>query len=233
MKINHIFVLSAAVLMLGCSSPSNSSPAGSAAPATSKGEEMYEKYKELIDALEAKDYEKAKEYVTSLMPEPEEVTLTVDNWSDYFEVRKEDTFDKDAYGVNLTESTKYLFELKPEYENAVLNNVVIGFEYENKCYKVVNLNKEDGTYDTEVATDQNILSSIFIDNSLGQYSESLDVTGTTPLVFCSYYPLDSNGAIELTGKLYLQDADDHPDQYIVMPDHIDIVTVSGSISIAK
>lgn len=196
---------------------------------------MYEKYGELIDALEAEDYEKAADYISSLMPEPEveEVALTIDNWSDYFYIYRENSFEKDAYGTNLTENSNYYIAPKPEYENAVLDNVIAGFEYNMQCYQVVNLDKEEGTYDTAPVDDSRLINDTYISSSTGQFSKSSEVNGKTFLVSFRYFPLDLNGQIRLTGGLELQNADDYSMQLAVMPDHIDIVSFSGSISITK
>lgn len=60
-----------------------------AAAKPSVGDQMYEKYGSIIDKLEAGEYEKVIEEVTAMMPVPEEqtVTITLDNFSDYYELR--------------------------------------------------------------------------------------------------------------------------------------------------
>ena len=55
-------------------------------------EELYEKYADVIDALEAEDFDAAFEAVSALVPEKEyeEIVLTEENFFDYFEIVVDD-----------------------------------------------------------------------------------------------------------------------------------------------
>ena len=71
----------------------------------STGDQMYEKYKDVIDSLEREDYEQAIGLISEMMPEPEErvVEITADNFWDYYEVREgADDIERDADG-NVTD----------------------------------------------------------------------------------------------------------------------------------
>ena len=65
--------------------------APSAAALTEEEEALYTKYADLIALLEAEDFNAALETVTSMMPatEFEEITLTAENFFDYFEIATE------------------------------------------------------------------------------------------------------------------------------------------------
>ncbi len=80
-KLTAFILLAALVCSLCVFAPS-------AAALTEEEEALYTKYADLIELLEAEDYEAVLEAVWTMIPEPEyeEVVLTPENFYDYFEI---------------------------------------------------------------------------------------------------------------------------------------------------
>lgn len=101
------------------------SACGATSSEPSVGDQMYEKYKTIIDNLEAEDYEKALDEISNMMPEPEinEVTITPENFLDYYEiVYWPIDGEKDASGMwtSLSINTSsFYFKLKDQFVDKV------------------------------------------------------------------------------------------------------------------
>ena len=86
------------------------------------GDKMYEKYKTLIDSLEAEDYTAAIQEIAGMMPEPEESTIeiTPENFWEYYEVDYLNTnrTKKNAEGdiLKIDSTYSFGFRLKEKYE---------------------------------------------------------------------------------------------------------------------
>ncbi len=132
-------------------------------PTPSLGDQMYEKYGSIIDKLEAEEYQAAIDEISAMLPEPEitEVTITPENFWDYYELVTNDLpyIDKDATG-KITEcqpAWQYYLVLKQEYQNRLVSEgsgVEIGFTGETSMRRLT-LDWESGTYTLgEEATDE-------------------------------------------------------------------------------
>lgn len=133
-----------------------SAPAPTLEPTPNPGELLYNKYADIIDALEAEDYDGAVEAVEALRPAPEvtEVEITMDNLWDYFEIREIREENTDANGNTNKLKVNYEFALKAKYELAnedmYPTDVALGYEY-SKHFKGYNVpcivNYDDFTCD--------------------------------------------------------------------------------------
>lgn len=211
------------VLLTGCSS------------GPSKGDQMYEKYGKLIDALEAGNYEESLKAFMEYVPQPEteEVTLTKDNLYDYFELVVEPRFEKDAHGNVKSVLEFYRLKLKPELGNNVsLTGGTVGYEYQFKCYRITEMNAADGTYQCE---ETELPSSIsYASHYLEPQSKSSDLTSFgASLCGFDYENVLAEGGGMGGSLLPFEEPEKYTDHYVLKPDTINIVNVTGTLTIRK
>lgn len=129
-------------------------------------EQLYDKYKDLIDKMEAEDYEGAIDVIISYVPsdyfqttseaeqEIMEVVITPENFLDYYDIVYGDaTNEKDAFG-NITRvdygKNRYWFELKPEFRATVqysyyqTDSIEIGVECDYELHHVDSIDWSTG-----------------------------------------------------------------------------------------
>lgn len=215
-----------AVLLTGCSS------------GPSKGDQMYEKYGKLIDALEAGNYEESLKAFMEYVPQPEteEVTLTKDNLFDYYELVVEPHYDKDAHGNIKSMSEYYKLQLKPEFEKnatftSLANMGTVGYEFQNKCFRITELNVADGTYqceETELPSSGNV---DYFNGLIELHSESTSLAQSALLCSFTYYNQKPSGAT--SGYLEIENYEEFTTQYVFKPESIDIISVTGTLTIRK
>ena len=205
------------LVLVGCSS------------GPSKGDEMYEKYKDLIDALEAENYEGAMQAFSSYIPQPETetITLSTENWSDYFDLSIFPTYEKDAQGNINTVHECYVLTIKPEYEGKCsIEGGFVGYEYDNQFCKITDL-RSDGSYDFEPI--DNTIG--YAEEWLGHKSESSDLyPSKTFLNYFDYIALRGDGS-SMGGSLPVSDAANYESLYVIRSTSVDIVNVSGTLTI--
>ena len=213
------------------------------------GDQMYVKYKTIIDNLESEKYEDVIIEVSRMMPEPEEtvIGITPDNFWDYYEiVYTDDYLTKDAAG-NITDiwgTQEFRLRLKEEYldifvpDNSMLE---IGLTADVVLKKVESVDWATGEY---VLSNENYddiesdIASFFSNNGKTCFS---DVSAT-----CSgNVVLNGNLSSELGmgffhphndgwGTYYWQ-GDIKPNEtydalYIAVPENIQIVRAEGTLT---
>ena len=88
-----------AVSIISCGGNNNKEPEPSI------GDQMYEKYKSIIDKLEGENYDGAIEEIQAMKPAPtvQEVEITADNFFDYYDiVYDENNIERDSDGNIIT-----------------------------------------------------------------------------------------------------------------------------------
>lgn len=109
------------------------------------GNNKYEKYDELINYLEAGDYESAYAEVAGLEQlnkdkekketKTKEVDITMDNWQDYFEIQKAANVNKDDFDEISGIEFGYYFVPKKEVEEQLLEaNVAVAYLFSDYEY---------------------------------------------------------------------------------------------------
>lgn len=99
------------------------------------GEELLEKYADVIDALENEDYDSAVVGVESRRPIPPEpeytaVEITMDNWQDYFELKVVENWEKNDFGEVDTLVLSSGLALRDEYRENALGDGKTEITYE-------------------------------------------------------------------------------------------------------
>ena len=225
MTMKRLFsaVCVSAVLLTGCSS------------GPSKGDQMYEKYGKLIDALEAGNYEESVKAFTEYVPKPEteEVTLTKDNLYDYFELVVAPNLEKDAHG-NIKSMIEYArLDLKQEYQGkANANDATIGYEYQNKCYHITNLNTADGSYTCEEVEIPADMPSWVVEDATKLHSETSNLYNQVMLYPHNFVGFTAEGSSGY-GYLHLENFEQYTDCYVFKPETIDVISVTGTLTIRK
>ena len=166
--------------------------APSAAALSEEEEALYAKYADLIGLLEAEDFDTALEMVYGLMPavEYEEVTITTENFFDYYEVVTDDPYiERDSTGAIVSIwPGNLVFKLKEEFykrgldwENSSVTagatakktlyrakidwetgEITLGDEIDSKVRKEL---KKIGMFDPTVDQSETGNYSIFLDGS--------------------------------------------------------------------
>jgi hypothetical protein len=146
--LSMLLVLILVVSMVGCGgSAKESEPQQeTATPAPNPAILLYEKYSDIISALEEENYDGAVSLIEEMKPIPKvpsikEVIITTDNFFDYFELNKQIDIDyavKDSHG-NITFTRRIVrYVLKEEYTIAEEKKgdcvVEVGVTYDNIEY---------------------------------------------------------------------------------------------------
>lgn len=121
-------------------------------PEPSIGDQMYEKYKSIIDKIEGENYDGAIEEIQAMKPVPvvQEVEVTKDNFFDYYDiVFWENRINRDADGKVITISRaddRFDFKLKDKYllDTNQDNTVEIGVTCEYDLKKIEDVDPETG-----------------------------------------------------------------------------------------
>lgn len=144
--IAFLITIIMAVSIISCGGNNNKEPEPSI------GDQMYEKYKSIIDKLEGENYDGAIEEIQAMKPAPtvQEVEITADNFFDYYDiVYWENQIDRDADG-KITKVSRvddwFDFKLKDEYlfDTDQDNSVEIGVTCEYDLKKIENVDPETG-----------------------------------------------------------------------------------------
>ncbi len=142
--LSMLLVIILAVSMVGCSgSVKEAEPQQeTATPTPNPAILLYEKYSDIISALEEKNYDGAVSLIEELKPTPEvppikEVTITTDNFFDYFELNRQiktNYAEKDSQGKITAIDREVSYVLKEEYRIAEEKKrdciVEIGLKYD-------------------------------------------------------------------------------------------------------
>ena len=218
-----IMMLLCAAMVTACGSSQAAGPADGAAasgtedPAGEEGAvDLAEKYSEIITYLENEEYDEAIEAINAMRPEPETETLsiTLDNWQEYFSFVDDYRYEYDAQGA-ITETNYHIFfQLKEEYQDRLVSmNGTVGYEYGDYVpHKVTSIDKENGSFEAEVS-DGGPEETVYEGESK---SEEL-----------------SSSVYYQGGPLFIKDADDYSNQWIYYPEEFNIVRIEGEMVLNK
>ena len=236
-----IMMLICAAMVTACGSSQTAGPADGAAasgtedPAGEEGTvDLAEKYSEIITHLENEEYDEAIEAINAMRPEPETetISITLDNWQEYFSFVDDYRYEYDAQGA-ITETNYHIFfQLKEEYQDRLVSmNGTVGYEYGDYVpHKVTSIDKENGSFEAEVSDGEPD------DFGLGRFAEgeSKSVELEPSIYICDgiAYQKDENESID-GGPLFIKDADDYSNQWIYYPEEINIVRIEGEMVLNK
>lgn len=234
-------MLICAAMVTACGSSQTAGPADGAAasgtedPAGEEGTvDLAEKYSEIITHLENEEYDEAIEAINAMRPEPETetISITLDNWQEYFSFVDDYRYEYDAQGA-ITETNYHIFfQLKEEYQDRLVSiNGTVGYEYGDYVpHKVTSIDKENGSFEAEVSDGEPD------DFGLGRFAEgeSKSVELEPSIYICDgiAYQKDENESID-GGPLFIKDADDYSNQWIYYPEEINIVRIEGEMVLNK
>ena len=208
--------------------------------------DLTEKYKDILEALENEEYDKAIDLISAMKPEPETEVVKIDlnNWTEYFSVEIEnENLNYDAMKNIISESESMNLVIKPEYKERIISvNGEVGaeVEYEDLVYKVINVNKETGSYETEAMDidayksiwseydEQHIASDILY---VGGYSNTYYMGTDTRIASAKADAIRNDGFPLPLSIIHIKDADEMT-QYIRRP-KINIVRVEGELVLSK
>ena len=236
-----IMMLICAAMVTACGSSQTAGPADGAAasgtedPAGEEGTvDLAEKYSEIITHLENEEYDEAIEAINAMRPEPETetISITLDNWQEYFSFVDDYRYEYDAQGAISETNYLILFQLKEEYQDRLVSmNGTVGYEYGDYVpHKVTSIDKENGSFEAEVSDGEPD------DFGLGRFAEgeSKSVELEPSIYICDgiAYQKDENESID-GGPLFIKDADDYSNQWIYYPEEINIVRIEGEMVLNK
>lgn len=201
---------------------------------------LYDKYADICDCLESKDYDKAIEIIEAMrqtvksepLTETETIPLTLDNWDTYFTLDHEIEVGegRDAYGNILESYYKVHLVLKPEYKEKLVSMTgEMGYECDNVTHVVTNIDKATGLFDTEIIESgpangevlarEHSSTTITLDNSEGTWLIAVARAGN------DY----SYGGIDVK----ILAADDIGNQYLYYPEELNVVRINGELVLRK
>lgn len=133
-----VLIMCLSLCACGASAPTAAAePLPTPEPTPDLVDRLYEKYADIIDALEAEDYEAATRAWEARKPAPvvTEVEITLDNLWNYFEITEYRSLSADAQRNPTDVSVAYYLTLKEEYELADLDeyrtDVAVGYEFDD------------------------------------------------------------------------------------------------------
>ena len=236
-----IMMLICAAMVTACGSTQTAGPADGAAasgtedPAGEEGTvDLAEKYSEIITHLENEEYDEAIEAINAMRPEPETetISITLDNWQEYFSFVDDYRYEYDAQGAITETYYGIRFQLKEEYQDRLVSlNGTVGYEYGVYVpHKITSIDKENGTFEDEISDGEPD------DFGLGRFAEgeSKSVELEPSIYICDgiAYQKDENESID-GGPLFIKDADDYSNQWIYYPEEINIVRIEGEMVLNK
>ena len=184
-----------------------------------------EKYDEIIKHLKNEDYDGAIALINAMRPAPmnETITITQDNWSTYFSIEDEYSYSYDAQGV-IEEAQYHIYlRLKDEYKSRMISlSGIVGYEYDYVPHLITDINKEDGSIETEIA-----------DNAPGK--EEFEHVSTTENLSSEIYLssgdvcTESGNTIGIALYIDVKDAENMPEQWLYYPEEINIVRIEGEL----
>lgn len=131
-------LLTIATLALTLTACGQQAPPVETEPETqSVGDQMCEKYGDVIDALEAEDYDGAKSLIDEMSPERETevVEITLDNYLDYYEWSEDGIItDQDVDEYIRQSLINHYLHLKPEFEISDFEQSNVKIGYSGKLY---------------------------------------------------------------------------------------------------
>ena len=230
-----IMMLICAAMVTACGSTQTAGPADGAAasgtedPADEEGTvDLAEKYSEIITHLENEEYDEAIEAINTMRPEPETetVSITMDNWQEYFSFADKYDYEYDAEGA-ITKTFYYIcFQLKEEYQDRLVSlNGTVGYEYEYVPHKITSIDKETGSFEAEISDSGP--EGVFYEGE----SESVELSSSINI--CDADAHQMAGESVYSGPVIIKETDNYPDKWIYYPEEINIVRIEGEMVLNK
>ena len=235
-------MLTCAAMVTACGSTQGAGPADGAAasgtedPAGDQGQgvegtvDLSEKYSEIITHLENEEYDEAIETINAMRPEPETetVSITLDNWQEYFSFVDKYDYEYDAEGAITETFYSICFQLKEEYQDRVVSlNGTVGYEYGDYVpHKITSIDKENGSFEDEVS-DSGPEETVYEGES-----KSVELSSLVYICYARAYQESEDTSIH-GGPVYIKDADDYWNKWIYYPEEINIVRIEGEMVLNK
>lgn len=237
--------MSASIISCGGSTNKGAEP--------SIGEQMYEKYKSIIDKLEGENYDGAIEEIQAMKPAPvvQEVGITAENFFDYYDiVYRENNIERDADG-KITRIDKYdnvfEFKLKDEYslDTDEDNNVEIGVTCEYDLKKIDEVDFETGEITLNNETNDELEEKICSDHDSwttgGLASLSVTCKGSsiihcneTPTIIGPLWYVPESDSYDYRYKYsFMGITPDNHEGYVFVPADIHITRADGTLHIVN
>lgn len=236
-----IMMLICAAMVTACGSTQTAGPADASASGTEdpagdqeKSEEgtvdLAEKYSEIITHLENGEYDEAIEAINAMRPEPETetISITLDNWQEYFSLVDDYRYEYDAQGA-ITETYYYIFfQLKEEYQDRLISlNGIVGYEYGDYVpHKITSIDKENGSFEAEVS-DSGPKETVY-----EGVSKSEELSSSVFICNATAYMERESESID-GGPVLIKDADNYSSIWIYYPEEINIVRIEGEMVLNK
>ena len=197
--------------------------------------EMYDKYADLIETVEAGKYQDAIDMIDQMRPKVQEgqVELTLENWEDYFVIEPEYRCKEDAYGDIEEERIVYWINLKPEYQGKQIEiSGTLGCIFNYGFYHIETINREDGTFETSAKDDTAEIPGL--DPSYKEeQSQSFELSEHVQLAIsvcgAAYKDNVDSGRF---GGIIVKDADNYI-QIVAIPEDFHVVRIEGTIKIGE
>ena len=164
-------------------------------------------------------------------PETETVSITLDNWQEYFSFVDKYDYVYDAEGA-ITETYYYIyFQLKEEYQDRLVSlNGNVGYEYEFVSHKITSIDKENGTFEDEVSDSG--LGGNLLESLREEASTSVGLSPSVNICMGDAYQ-ESERYGTMLGPIYIRDSDYYTNQWIYYPEEINIVRIEGEMVLNK
>ena len=214
------------------------------------GDQMYEKYRTIIDKLEGDNYDGAIEEIQAMKPAPVvlDVEITEDNFFDYYEiVYLENSFDRNADGKIVSidrRDYEFEFRLKDEYQldPEQDNTIEIGVTCEYDLKKIEDVDFETGEItlgeETYEELEDNISSQHDSWTTEGTASLSATCKGSDKIscydvpTLCAFRW--SGPGVTFSGPYNPQDiTPDDKDGYVFVPVNIQITRAEGTLHLMQ
>ncbi len=239
--IAFLITIIMAVSVISCGGSNNKEPEPSV------GDQMYEKYKSIIDKLEGENYDGAIEEIQAMKPAPtvQEVEITADNFFDYYDiVYDENNIERDSDG-KITEIKKwdnnFRFILKDKYslDPDKDNKIVIGVTGDYDLKKIEEVDFQTG----EITLGEDAFDE-YKDEIIESAKGWTDEDSTTLSVSCEgSMELSFNNTPKVSGARWKKDEDrwrqyyeitpDDYEGYVFVPVDIQITRAEGTLHIVN
>ena len=233
-----IMMLICAAMVTACGSTQAARPAdeavasGTEDPAGEEGTvDLAEKYSEIITHLENEEYDEAIEAINAMRPEPETetVSITLDNWQEYFSFVDDYRYEYDAQGAITETYYDICFQLKEEYQDRLVSlNGTVGYEYEYVPHKITSIDKETGSFEVEESNGGPVDN--YYEGNLESTSEEL----SSSVYICTAITYQEIEDMSHSGPaILIKDADEYRNKWIYYPEEINIVRIEGEMVLNK
>lgn len=248
----HLVLFLAVIMAVSIISCGGTSKEPEKEPEPSVGDQMYEKYRTIIDKLEGENYDGAIEEIQAMKPAPVvlDMEITPDNFFDYYEiVYLENEFERNADGKIISiKRYDYLFDfkLKDEYQldPEQDNTVEIGVTCEYDLKKIEEVDFETGeiilsneTYDE---LEDNLCSNNDSWTNDGMASLSATCKGSdiikcrnSPTIVSPLWHEPGTGPNGMGPYSFMGITPEDQEGYVFVPTDIQIIRAEGTLHIMQ